>query len=285
MALRETIRGPVSESWSPVLAGVPRELWEQLRAAGRRLLLLDYDGTLAPFHVHRDRAQVPPRVARLVRALAQSRRTSLALISGRPIEELERLLGDRDLGVHWIGEHGWEERAPRGEIRRHALSDEAREGLEGAWKAIGARGLHSRIERKRTGLVLHTRGLFPDADLALRRAAEGVWLPWTERAPLRLDPIHGGLELRAEGRDKGRAALDLHRRSGELTMIVYVGDDESDEDAFRALADLGYGIRVGRDDTPTQARGRLPKPEAMDEFLSRWLDSESMADPADEERE
>jgi trehalose-phosphatase len=268
----------MSGIWAPALVGVPRELWDCLHQDGRRLLLLDYDGTLAPFHVQRDRARVPAVTARLLRALAESSRTRVAIVSGRPIGELEKLL-DRDLHVHWIGEHGWEERSPGGEIRRHPVSEEVRAGLEGAWRAIGARGLQSRVERKRTGLVLHTRGLFPDADAAMQRATEAVWLPWTERAPLRLDTIHGGLELRAVGRDKGRAALDLHRRSGNLAMVVYVGDDASDEDAFRALADLGFGIRVGGDEAPTHAHGRLPKPEAMDEFLSRWLDSESMATP------
>jgi trehalose-phosphatase len=262
------------------MAGVPRELWERLGEKGRRLLLLDYDGTLAPYHVHRERAHIPSARFKLLIALAASPRTTVAVISGRPIEELEKVLGDRDLRVHWIGEHGWEERAPGGRTVKHPLSDEARGGLEGAWKAIVARGLQSRIEKKRTSLVLHTRGLFPDADASLQRATEAVWLPWTARAPLRLDTIHGGLELRAVGRDKGSATLDLHRRSGDLTTVVYIGNDETDEDAFRALAELGFGLRVGREDEPTRAHGRLTRPEALDEFLTRWLDSESIATPA-----
>jgi len=280
MALRESRPGPTSETSSPALAGVPRELWDRLHGRGRRLLLLDYDGTLAPFHIHRDRAHVPPNTLQLLRALAASPRTSVAVVSGRPIDELDRLIGDPKLRVHWIGEHGWEERAPGGDTRQHPLSEEARLGLDGAWKAIGARGLQSRVEKKRTGLVLHTRGLFPDADDSLHRATEAVWLPWTERAPLRLSTIHGGLELRAVGRDKGLATLDLHRRHGDVALVVYVGDDETDEDAFKALADRGFGIRVGKDDGPTSAHGRLPKPETMDEFLARWLDSESVSTPS-----
>src|SRR5262245_21318332 len=115
MALRESPRGPNNETWTPALAGVPSELWECLRQKGRRLLLLDYDGTLAPFQVRRDRAHMPPGTLRLVRALAASPRTSVALLSGRPVLELEKLVGDRNLRVHWIGEHGWEEREPGGE--------------------------------------------------------------------------------------------------------------------------------------------------------------------------
>jgi len=283
---RETSSDPPEiAAVSPHLIGVPAELWEKLRQSGRRLLLLDYDGTLAPFHVHRERAQVPPGTAKVLRSLAASPRTTVAVVSGRPIAEMLGLLGDPELPVCLIGEHGWEEREPGGEIRLHPLSEEAQSGLEGAWKAIGARGLQPRVEKKRSGLVLHTRGLFPDSDAALQRAAEAVWLPWTERAPLRLDNISGGLELRASGRDKGMAAIDLHRRSGDIDLVVYVGDDESDEDAFRALRDLGFGIRVGHDERPTLAHGHLPKPEAMDEFLARWLDADSIETPAAGRRE
>ena len=286
MTPRETSSGPPEfPVAAPHLIGVPGELWEKLRHSGRRLLLLDYDGTLAPHHVHRERAQVPPGTAKVLRSLAASPRTTVAVVSGRPIAEMLQLLGDPELPVHLIGEHGWEEREPGGEIRRHPLSEETAAALEGAWKAIGARGFQSRVEKKRTGLVLHTRGLFPDADAAMQRAAEAVWLPWTERAPLRLDTISGGLELRAIGRDKGVAALDLHRRSGHVELVVYVGDDETDEDAFRALRDLGFGIRVGHDERPTLAHGHLPKPEVMDEFLTRWLDADSIETPAAGRRE
>src|SRR5262249_5526411 len=172
MSLRESPRGPSSETWSSTLAGVPRELWDRLRLSGQRLLLLDYDGTLAPFHVYRHRAHVPPRTAKLLRALAESPRTTVAVLSGRPIEEVERLIGDPALPVHGTGEQGGGERPPRGQIARHPVGEEARAGLEGAWNAIGARGLQSRVEKKRTGLVLHTRGLFPDADQSMTRAAE-----------------------------------------------------------------------------------------------------------------
>jgi len=283
---RETSSGPPEiPAVSPHLIGVPSELWERLHHSGRRLLLLDYDGTLAPFHVHRERAQVPTGTAKVLRALAASPRTTVAVISGRPIAEMQQLLGDPELPVHLIGEHGWEERDPGGEVRLHPLSEETQSGLEGAWKAIGARGFKPRVEKKRTALVLHTRGLFPDSDAAMQRAAEAVWLPWTERAPLRLDTISGGLELRAIGRDKGVAALDLHRRSGDVDLVVYVGDDDTDEDAFRALRDVGFGIRVGHDERPTLAHGHLPKPEVMDEFLTRWLDADSIEAPAGGRRE
>jgi len=283
---RESSSGPPKiPAASPHLIGVPSELWEKLRHSGRRLLLLDFDGTLAPFEVHRERAHVPAGTAKVLRALAASPRTVVAVVSGRPVAEIVRLLGDPELAVYLIGEHGWEEREPGGEIRLHPLSEETAAALEGAWKAIGARGLQSRVEKKRTGLVLHTRGLFPDADASMQRAAQAVWLPWTERAPLRLDTISGGLELRATGRDKGVAALDLHRRQGDVDLVVYVGDDETDEDAFRALRDLGFGIRVGHDERPTLARGHLPKPEVMDEFLTRWLDADGIEAPAAGRRE
>src|SRR5262245_11835578 len=277
MSLRETARGPELETWSPALAGVPGDLWLRIREAGRPLLLLDYDGTLAPHQVHREHAVPPHETKRQLRALVERGRTRVAIFTGRPVAEVDELLGD--LPIHRVGEHGWEERAPGEELRQHPLKSPARNALEGAWKAISARGLSSRVEQKRTALVLHTRGLFPDADAALTQAAEAVWQPWTERAPLRLDRTHGGIELRARERGKGVAALELVRRLS-ADFVGYVGDDATDEDAFRALGEKAIGLRVGQPEEPSLARGRIRKPEMMGEFLLRWLDAEALTQPS-----
>ena len=273
MPLREYPRGPTTTTVTTVLAGVPPEVWDRVRAARRSLLLLDYDGTLAPFQTVRHRA-VPPELTRSrLAALGRSPRTQVAIVSGRPVRELEILLAP--LTFHWVGEHGWEERSPGGPLHEHELPGDVRQALETALEETRGRSFGGRVERKRTGLVLHTRGLFPESDEALCRAAETLWRPWTERAALRLDRTNGGLELRARGRDKGTAAQALVERLGPPDLIVYVGDDETDEDAFRALGERAFGIRVGDDGRTTLARGILPSPTAVPEFLSRWLEAET----------
>ncbi len=75
----------------------------------------------------------------------------------------------------------------------------------------------------------------------------------------------------AKGNDKGtalRALLDGHR---EDALRVYVGDDETDEDAFEVLLDGGVGIKVGPRGVPTKAHGRLESPEAVRAFLAVWI--------------
>jgi trehalose-phosphatase len=60
----------------------------------------------------------------------------------------------------------------------------------------------------------------------------------------------------------------------KVSMCVYIGDDETDEDAFEAIRARGYGIRVGDADTRTAARGFLPDVQAVREFLEAWSDLE-----------
>jgi len=87
---------------------------------------------------------------------------------------------------------------------------------------------------------------------------------------------HYAIEARPpSGWDKGRAVFHVLRaRHGpewpEQIGVVYVGDDESDEDAFRALSGLGATFRVGHADRPTAAARRLPDEEAV-ETLLRWV--------------
>jgi trehalose-6-phosphatase len=65
---------------------------------------------------------------------------------------------------------------------------------------------------------------------------------------------------------------DLIRGSGAGTFPVYVGDDETDEDAFRAVRDAGLGIRVGSDERPSAAAARLASCEEVRAFLAAWLE-------------
>jgi len=272
MPLREFPRGPTTTTVTTTLAGVPTELWDRLHVARGALLLLDYDGTLAPFQSARHRAVPPESTRSRLAALEREARTQVAIVSGRPVRELETLLAP--LTLHWVGEHGWEERAPERPIVEHSLPSEVRAALEQALDETRGRSFGGRVELKRTGLVLHTRGLFPESDEALCRAAEALWRPWTERAALRLDRTNGGLELRARERDKGTALRDLVARLSP-DLVVYVGDDETDEDAFRVLGENGIGIRVGDDGRTTLARGILPSATAVPDFLSRWLEAQT----------
>src|SRR6516225_3975371 len=88
--------------------GIPARLWTRVSCAPHRLLMLDYDGTLAPFRVARGQAAPPARVLKRLGRLARAAHTRVAVVSGRPIDELDPLLGA--LPIALFGEHGWEER-------------------------------------------------------------------------------------------------------------------------------------------------------------------------------
>jgi trehalose-phosphatase len=230
--------------------------------------MLDYDGTLAPFHARRDMSHPSPRSLDLLKKITGDRNASVALVSGRPVCEIERLIGSLPATI--VGEHGWETLTPGGDVVRWCLPRGVQEALDRAHRAAVRGGWESRLERKRSSLVLHTRNLPPGHARVIEGACASLWEPLSIQYRLGLDRINGGLELRARGRDKGTAVLSLLSREPPGTLGVFVGDDVSDEDAFRAVRDFGFGVRVGTDDRPSLAAASLPSCEAVVDFLDAW---------------
>jgi trehalose 6-phosphate phosphatase len=231
--------------------------------------MLDYDGTLAPFKVVREAARPRAGSVRLLRAIAASPATTVAIVSGRPILELQELLGPLDAVL--VGEHGWEVLPPDGRRVLHPLSPADALRFESASRAAIDRGYNGRLERKRTSLVLHTRGLPPDQAAAAEKECEEVWMRLGLGGDLRIARVNGGIELRAQGRDKGTAVRELIEMATPGSLPVYLGDDETDEDAFREIGDRGFSIRIGDRSARTEARGRLGSVSEVREFLRRWL--------------
>lgn len=257
------------------LQGVPRRIWLLLTLARHRLLMLDYDGTLAPFQVRRDAAYPLPRSLQLLKAIAGHRHTNLAIVSGRPVAEIDQLLGPIPATI--VGEHGWERRSPDGAVIRWTPPAEALAVLDQARAAGRRRGWEERLERKRSGLVLHTRDL-PDTDARrIEDACALLWRPYCDQAPVNLDRINGGLELRARGRDKGTVVLSLLSHEPPGAVAVFLGDDVSDEDAFRVVREFGFGVRVGAEQRPSLAAGRLASCDAVADFLETWQRVTGMA--------
>jgi len=264
----------VPVQFGTVLDGVPPELWTQARQAPFRLLLLDLDGTLAPFTLERDDARVLPASRFWLNRIAErERRTEIGILSGRPIAEVATVL-DSWRGL-LVGEHGWETREPGRALARIDLDPAVDEALSRATALalLGAPDVH--LERKRCSVVVHTRGLEPARARATEIRIAGLWsrafLGRSEPTPrLVLDVIDGGLELRAAGQDRGLAIDRLLRARPPFTFVVYLGDDQSDEDAFRTVRQRGFGLRIGKGGEASFAQGRLDDPEAVSLFLAAW---------------
>lgn len=240
--------------------------------AGDLVLLLDFDGTLAPIVDHATRARPLPGARRAVARLVAAG-CRVAVISGRSLSDVRSRL---DLeGIHYAGNHGLEIEGPG--MRR--VHEEARErtgeltdvrerlserlaGIPGAW-----------IEDKGLTLSVHYREAPSESWDAVERTVRDVVVA----DALEVRPGKRVWEVRPRvDWDKGRAVEFLLDAWGlSAAWPVYIGDDETDEDAFRAIrAHGGLGVRVTRGtDLKTRAGALVGGPERVEEFLERLAEA------------
>lgn len=243
---------------------------------GRRpALFLDYDGTLTPIIDNPEGALLDDSVRKAIRRLAAL--CPVAVVSGRDRANVERMVGLEELV--YAGSHGFDISGPG---LRHEVGTDYLGDLDGAEAA-----LHGRldavegalVERKRFAIAIHTRRVAIADKPAVAQAVREVA---AERSRLRVTGGKEIFELRPDlPWDKGRAVLSLLDRlglAGDDTVPLYLGDDETDEDAFRALAGRGagrgIGIRVMDPPSATAAGWSLADPAEAAVFLDRlanWL--------------
>ena len=249
--------------------GIP-EFWDQVVSASSVALLLDYDGTLAPFHVDRLQAYPSDGVVEALRTLTESSRTIVAIVSGRPVNELLTLMPDP--GVTIIGTHGYEVRLPGEPVRTTAISDTQSEQLDRALADAHRLVGKARSERKVATVAAHFRGLDRLDTRQVQQDLLQRWLSYADTAIVEVRQFNGGLEMRALGRHKGVAVAEFLETVPADTLPVYVGDDETDEDAFKVVRQYrGYGIRVGGLNSSTHATGSIASCEDVPRFLRTWL--------------
>ncbi|MBI4082615.1 MAG: trehalose-phosphatase [Candidatus Lambdaproteobacteria bacterium] len=242
--------------------------FERVAAAERRVLLLDYDGTLAPFTLDPAQAVPYPGVCARLDALMEAGHTRIALVSGRAVASVLPLLDLRRPPEVW-GSHGWERLLPDGRYRMQPLPPPELEALDAAGRALEA-GIPVRLERKPAGLAAHWRGAPAAAIEGIRVRIVAAWEPLAREAGLELHPFDGGLELRPQGLSKGDAVNTVLAEAGIGAVAAYLGDDLTDEDAFRAIRDVGLGVLVRQELRPTAASVWLRPPGEMLEFLDHW---------------
>lgn len=243
---------------------------ERLASTPRLLVATDYDGTISPIVNDPARALPERRAVVALRALSQLPHTEVAVISGRRLDDLAAFLPGLE-GVHMVGSHGSEfdagfaDQLPQ--EKRDALKQLRSELREIARGAAGAT-----IEEKPASVALHVRNAAPED---ARRSLEAV-----EAGPAQTPGVsvkHGKqvIELCVIDSDKGRALSYIRERSN-ATACVFLGDDVTDEDAFRAMHGPDLGIKVGEGETAAQMR--LSDPVDVARFLaalaqarSRWV--------------
>jgi trehalose 6-phosphate phosphatase len=237
---------------------------------GRRpAVFLDYDGTLTPIVDDPAQARLPADTRETVELLAA--RTPVAIMSGRDLEDVRELVAIE--GIWYAGSHGFDIFDPAGERierAREYLSPLASAEAELRDALANVEG--ARVEHKRFAIAIHDRGA---SRASQRRISETVRSTAARHPQLRVTGGKRIHELRPDlDWDKGRALLWLIEEldlAHDEYLPLYVGDDETDEDAFTALAERGLGFVVrGEDDArPTRADYALADPREVRRLLEQ----------------
>jgi alpha,alpha-trehalase len=267
-----------SPTITPRAASLPSALerFEEIAAAvgGRRpAVFLDYDGTLTPIVDRPELAVLSPEMRGAIERLA--RLCPVAIVSGRDRHDVEAMV--KVDGLAYAGSHGFDIAGPGGlslqheEAARHLASlRQADDTLRR--RAGGTSGIL--IEAKKYAIAVHYRLVARKDVAAVRRAVEAVA---ARHRDLRMTGGKKVFELRPRlDWDKGKAVLWLREvlgLGGPEVLSFYLGDDETDEDAFTALRDLGVGILVAEVPHPTQARYGLRDPAEVEIFLRSLIGS------------
>ncbi len=244
---------------------------DRLNAATESVLLLDYDGTLAPFQTERDRAYPYPGVVPILESMIRCGKTRVIVVTGRPVRELQPLFSPFN-GLEVWGAHGLEHRLADGTYRQTAIAPEAAAILAQAEKGLIAAGLAPLAEIKPGGSAIHWRGL-PDAEIERVHARVEEWAALAEGPGLKLLNFEAGLEVRVAHPDKGDVVAAILKNLDRDGQIACLGDDQTDEDAFRVLNDRGLSILVRPEYRETRAKAWLKPPDELIHFFEQWLNN------------
>ena len=240
---------------------------QEIPGAGEHTLaiFLDYDGTLTPIVSHPEKAFLSDSTRKTLRTLAMQ--APVAILSGRELEDVRKRVAID--GIVYAGSHGFDIAGPRGLRRQEAIEflpaldvaeKELRENLAGIADAL--------IERKRFSIAAHYRKVnesdFPKLERVVSEVAE------QHRELRRMEGKKVYELLPYTDWDKGKAVLWLLENLGlehGRVRPIYVGDDRTDEDAFRVLRQCGTGILVSEQARPTAASYSLKDPLEVERFL------------------
>lgn len=250
----------------------PSKFFESLKASRSRALLLDYDGTLAPFVVQRDKAFPYPGVPDVLKEIIQERGTRLVIITGRGLDDIIPLLGLKRIPEIW-GSHGGERLLANGTRLRTPLPTTTSHGLELALRWLDKMGWNDYVEKKPLGVAIHWRGVEPAKVKKIQNELLEVLPKFTAGTGLSIHAFDGGLELRSSEISKGEAVRTILGEMEDQTVSAYLGDDFTDEEAFSALkkhSSRSLSVLVREKLRNTKADLWVRPPKELLDFLRRW---------------
>lgn len=247
------------------------EILDTLPATEDLLVLVDFDGTLSEIVATPDLAVAAPGAEDALRTLCS--RCEVAIVSGRSVRDLRRRLPE-DLALVLAGGHGAELVHPDG--TEDSLVDPETVGpvldeVEDSLRAVVDLELGWLIERKPASVAVHHRQVVDPGQTLLK--VRRVLDDHVDREPgFVVSDGKAVTELRPAGITKG-TIVDRLADAAPTRHLVVIGDDVTDEDAFRAAgARGGTTIVVCDDDRESNASFRLPGPPDVVHLLGRLAD-------------
>ncbi len=249
------------------------EDWENIQAriqqAQNLFVFLDYDGTLTPIVSRPEMAICPPEVKMQLEKLRDLPRVYLAIISGRSLEDLREKVGVS--GIIYVGNHGLEIENPVGRHKKILSSDRTRElkritqNLQNSLKEIPG----ILFEEKGPILSVHYRNVPQKFFALIPQVVEEELRKWRDCWKMASGKMV--LEIRPNvDFHKGKAVREILKTVPSLGLLpIYLGDDQTDEDAFRVLKGQGISVFIGPGGLPSGADFFLQNPDEVQEFLLR----------------
>jgi trehalose 6-phosphate synthase/phosphatase len=240
-------------------------LFDSFRKSGRRLLMLDYDGTLVPFFRRPELARPDQGTIDLLTSLAVDPRTTLVVISGRDRPTLDSWLGHLPIGL--AAEHALWVRHPGTEWRlTHPINSEWKKKLFPILQHYADRVPGSLVEEKEHSLAWHFRNADPDQARFVASELTDNLVAFTANIDVHVLRGNKVVEVRNAGVNKGNAVAEWTGK-GEYDFILAVGDDMTDEDLFAALPPHAVSVRVGL--TRTRASFNVRYQREVTELLEK----------------
>ncbi|MFH1552544.1 MAG: trehalose-phosphatase, partial [Candidatus Omnitrophota bacterium] len=227
--------------------------WKVIRKkieGGPVYLMLDFDGTLANIRRDPDKAHLSDGAVRTLKAAARTPGIDLSIISGRSLKDIRKRVGIER--ITYAGNHGLEIQGPgikfsatgAAEIKR-TMSRIARELRKESRKIKG-----TIIEHKGLTVSVHFRMVKSSREGDVEEVLKRVTTPYVSKKEIMVTSGKKIWEVRPPVKwDKGRTALFLiekKRKTTKKILPVYLGDDRTDEDAFKAIGKGGICVFVGR---------------------------------------
>jgi len=257
--------------------------WEscasRIRAASHILLLSDYDGTLTPIVGRPDEAILSPTVREKLSALARKPTFSVGIISGRSLSEAKALL--RVEGIYYAGNHGLEIEGP-GLKFIHPAAKAAEDTIKDLARQFSVK-LGSMegviVEDKGLSLSVHYRLVKKGEENEVAEIFRQVTSPWLRDGKIRVTSGKKVWEVRPPiDWHKGKAVETIMKElevilGGGQWLTIYLGDDTTDEDAFRVIhRPQGWSIFVGGENPSSKADYFLNSTSEVEDLLSRLLE-------------